>query len=149
MAPVTHLQACACVCTLLGWTRSLWRKEGVGWSHHYVCVRSCYVCTFLVCVHVGGQWSVRACMCVSGGQGDKGACSSLIRTPTSTSLSLYCSTALLSILLPSFFCSSTCRDTTLSDSLRVPHATHLPISIQLPHANISNLMENISFFRVG
>lgn len=55
------------------------------------------------CVCLRGQSVVfcpRACVRVSGGQGDKGACFFLIRTPTSTSLSLYCSTSLLSIPLP-------------------------------------------------
>lgn len=59
-------------------------------------------------VCAGRQWSsVLPCVCVSGGQGDKGVCSSLIRTPTSTSLSLHCSTALLSIIVTGVTCSET------------------------------------------
>lgn len=67
--------------------------------------------------------------CVSGGQGDKGVCFSLIRTPTSTSLSLYCSTALLSIILTSFLLPTPVVKPFLPFSLFCTSFWHLSVSV--------------------
>lgn len=83
------------------------RTLGQRWMESPSCLCVCVFgdeleCLHGVCVGVDSQWSpVHVCMRrVSGGQRDKGACFPLIRTPTSTSLSLYCSSTLLSILPP-------------------------------------------------
>lgn len=117
-----HSPVGVCTCILVNRGRLLWHISSVGWCHRNVCVCVCEMwclltgaCVFAlclclyrricrcaracVCVRVGSQWS-SVLVCVSGGQGDKGVCFFLIRTPTSTSLSLHCSTSLLSILLP-------------------------------------------------
>ncbi len=92
---------------------------------------SVWMCVFVWAV--SGLLSSRACMCVSGGQADKGACFFLIRTPTSTSLSLYCSTSLLSILLPfSFLSKPVVTPLSLSLSLSLSLCTSLSLFPCIP-----------------
>ena len=114
-----------CVCMSSGSTWFRWHREGVAVVCVCVCVCACE-CLWMFCLLTGecvfalcqcfvpfGCVGVRACVFVwaasgllssrarvSGGWGDKGTCFFPIRTPTSTSLSLFCSTSLLSILPP-------------------------------------------------